>query len=136
MFGLEIKLGREVDTEAAWGPVVEKMMTRIMLAAHAEVSQPGRVPLDKGHLRASLAPGGGVTATGGSYAEGYYAAVGTNLVYGRVLEESPSALYRHGPSTGSNTAGWLSSTGTKIGGEIQAAASEAAKELAEAFARG
>lgn len=80
-----------------------------MFGLHTLVAQPGRVPIDTGRLRQSLAPGGGVTMVDPSDPP-EWAKVGTDVeVYPGVLDESSLFHYRDGPSAGQPTAGWFSS---------------------------
>lgn len=103
----------------------------LMLAAHADVARPGRVPIDTGYLRNSLAPGGGVTEVDPS-SPPMWAAVGTNVPYGTYLEFG-NYHYLAGPSAGKATEGWLSSTIPNIEGAIGGAVSELAAGIQAAY---
>lgn len=103
----------------------------VMLAAHADVAKPGRVPIDTGYLRGSLSPGGGVTMVDPSDPP-MWAVVGSNVPYGGVLEESDHHHYLDGPSAGQLTQGWLSKTVPNIDGEVQRALAELAESIGKA----
>jgi hypothetical protein len=107
---IETKVTRSVDVPAALDKIIRRHFTRIMMAGHKIAAQPGRVPIDKGYLRKSMDPGGGVTRVGGDASSGYFVAIGTNLDYGTYLEDKDARGYHYvgGPSAGSLTQGWLS----------------------------
>lgn len=109
---ITVKVTRTVDPATVFGGPMRAMFERIKTRAFGLAAAPGQVPIDVGYLRKSLDPGGGVTEVGGSYESGFYAAVGSGLVYGAVLEagtrKGATLHYRGGPSAGSETKGWLS----------------------------
>lgn len=104
----------------------------LMLAAHADVAKPGRVPIDTGYLRNSLAPGGGVTEVDPA-SPPMWAAVGTNVPYGTHLEFGDNYHYLGGPSAGKATKGWLSTTIPNIEGAIGGAVAELAAGIQAAY---
>lgn len=104
----------------------------LMMAGHADVARPGRVPIDTGNLRNSLAPGGGVTEVDTS-SPPMWAAVGTNVPYGTYLEMGDNYHYLGGPSAGSQTRGWLSSTIPNVEGAAVGALEELGGAIAKAF---
>lgn len=134
--GTGAKVLREVSEEALFEVPLRRLFERIMLAAHADVAQPGRVPIDTNRLRASLAPGGGVTAVEGSFESGFVAILGTNVqAYPRALEapETRTPHYRGGPSTGQPTDGWLSKTKPAVEAQIPGFLSALARDMEAAF---
>lgn len=115
---------------------MRRFWTRLQLAAHADAAQPGRVPIDTGHLRSSLAPGGGVSGIDPSDPP-MWMAYGSNVPYGMYLEapEKRDPHYRAGPSQGQPTEGWLSKTMDNMQGPIDEALAELAASM-EAAHRG
>lgn len=116
---------------------MRRFFTTVMLAAHNDVAQPGRVPIDQGHLRSSLSPGGGVTMVDPSEPP-KWAAVGSDVGYGSALEspQSRDPHYRAGPSKGQPTAGWLSKTLDNVQGAVDDALGELAASIEEAHRNG
>lgn len=102
----------------------------VMLAAHNDVARPGRVPIDTGHLRNSLSPGGGVTRIDPSEPPKWLA-VGSNVSYALPLEapERRDPHYRDGPSKGQPTKGWLSQTTDNVTGAVDEALAELAASM-------
>ena len=94
------------------------------------------MPVDKGYLQDTLAPGGGVTEVGGDWPGPYYAQVGSGLVYGAVLEASTKTHYRAGPSAGAETQGWLSRIVPPVTAEIPALAAKCAADIRAAWDHG
>lgn len=118
MVGAKVKVLRSVTTKELLAEPLKRYLSRCMLAAHADVAQPGRVPIDTGHLRNSMSPGGGATMVDPSDVP-QWAAVGTNVEpYPGVLEASAKHHYADGPSKGNPTKGWLSDTIPNVADEV------------------
>lgn len=101
-------VGRRPDARKLFGRPMRRFYERAMFGLHALVTQPGRVPIDTGHLRATLGPGAGVTMVDPGDPP-RFAQVGTSLQdYPRVLDEDSRYHYRAGPSAFMETLGWFS----------------------------
>lgn len=114
---------------------LRRFWNTIMLAAHADVARPGRVPIDTGYLRNSLSPGGGVTGIDPATPP-MWMAYGSNVPYGTYLEDRGNTNRYHyldGPSKGQLTTGWLSQTIPNIQSEIDSALQEMASATQRAF---
>lgn len=109
---------------------LRRFLTEVMLAAHANVAQPGRVPIRTGLLRSSLAPGGGVTMVDPN-SPPEWSQVGTDKTYAAPLDKpvDRDPHYADGPSRGQPTAGWLSNTPAQIDSQIVKMRSELAKDI-------
>lgn len=135
--GVDTTVTRSVDDERVFGDAIAKMFKALMEAAAAEVMTDGRVPIDTGALQGSLAPGAGVTESGGSLSEGYYAQVGSNIaVYPSVLEGSDHHHYLRGASQGNLTQGWLTKTIPAMEPVIQELASACGSDIEAAWKNG
>lgn len=133
---IEVRITREVSESALFEEPIRAFFQRVMLAGHANVAQPGRVPIRTGRLRSSLAPGGGVTRVDGSLSQGFTAIVGTNVKnYPRALEkpETRDPHYRDGPSAGQSTAGWLSKTKPAVEDQIPGMLTQLAGDIRAVF---
>jgi len=107
----------------------------VMLLGHADVSRPGRVPIDTGHLRNSLSPGGGKTSIDPSPIP-MWAQIDTNVSYAPYLEDEDGTdkyHYRGGPSKGKPTRGWLSATIPNIQSGVEAAVQRCAAAIEAAW---
>ena len=65
MVSIATKITREVDEAKVFGAPIRRFFDRLMILAHSKAAAPGQVPVDKGYLQDTLAPGGGVTEVGG-----------------------------------------------------------------------
>ena len=128
MVGMKVEVVREVDVAELLGKPLTNFFNRAMLIIHRHAAQPGVVPIDTGLLRGSLSPGAGTTMIDPSNPP-KFAQVGTNLVYGGVLDQADRFHYRGGPSSGQVTQGWLSSSLDKTGAEIDDALARSAEEM-------
>lgn len=128
--GIDVRVVKSVDTDAVFGGAIAKFFDALAKAAAVEVMQEGRVPIDTSALEESLRPGAGVTESGGSMAEGYYAQVGSNVaVYPSVLEQSPRYHYLRGPSQGAETLGWLTKVIPAMEPEIERLAAQCTADI-------
>lgn len=110
MVSFKVDITRTVDVDGLLANASRDFLNRAMLAVHKSAAQPGVVPIDKGILRGSLSPGAGTTEVDSGNPP-TWARVGTNLEYGRVLDEKGGRRYRGGPSSGAETKGWLTERG-------------------------
>lgn len=130
---IEVKVVREVDMPALMGRELRAFLEDVMMLAVENVSQPGRVPIDTGRLRDSLAPGAGVTMVDKASVP-TFARVGSNVVYAGPLEGGDH-LYRGGPSKGQPIKGWLSSTVQHVAPDIDALLEDMAASLEEGWGK-
>lgn len=132
--GVGLRVVREVPGDW-WHKPVRRMLEDWMLMVHTEVSQPGRVPIDTGNLRNSLAPGSGVTGVDPS-SPSTWARVGTNVEYGGYLDASENHFYASGPSMGWPTLGWLSDLPDELDSQTQQIIDDTARALESAWGKG
>lgn len=128
-----VKVTGSVTTEQLLGKPLTDFFNRCMLAGHKDVAQPGRVPIDTGYLRGSLAPGAGGTMVDPSPLP-KWASVGTVVdAYPGALEFKDNMHYRDGPSQGSPTKGWLADTIPNVQGDVADFLVTLAKDMQGAF---
>ncbi len=134
---VEIRVTREVDLHRVLSGSLRTFFEDVMMMAHADVAQPGVVPIDTGLLASNLAPGGaGAAVTHVDSANPpTYAQVGTVIPYGRILDESERTHYRGGPSGGKPTKGWLSDVKTRTRDEFERLVSSLADDIEAGWQR-
>jgi len=96
-----VKVVREVsDEKLIHGPVRKFVADAVTLVTNKVQN---RAPIDAGNLQGSLEEGAGVTVTHDDHG-----LVGTNVTYGRILNESKRTHYvRTQPFVGERTKGWF-----------------------------
>lgn len=133
---VQVRVTREVDFDRLLSTSLRTFFNDVMLAAHANVSQAGVVPIDEGLLRSSLAPGGAgaaVTMVDPSDPP-QFAQVGTSVVYAGALDKG-NKHYRGGPSAGQPTKGWLSETPNRVADEVNKLLGEMRADLENGWGR-
>lgn len=127
MSDIEVRVTREVDVRQAYGEAMLRCLTRAMLAVHEDATV--HAPVDTGLLRASLAPGAGVTRVDTAFPPTFAQVGPTTAVYPAVLDESDRTHYARGQFAGAPTKGWLSDSLGRTEGRLREAFDTFAREL-------
>lgn len=100
MTKFEVRVDREVSDERLLREPVRWFLGQAKLAVWTALAP--RTPIDTGNLRGNLSPGGPVTQHTDTYA-----IVGTNVKYGRSLNQSKTKRYRATSYAGEKVESWF-----------------------------
>lgn len=126
-----IRVVREVP-DGWWHKALREFWEDLMLLVHTNSAV--HAPIDTGHLRNSLQPGGGMTMVDpGNPAQ--WMRVASNVPYGAYLDEPEGRdpHYQRGPFAGKPTKGWLSDAPERLDAQINQLVDEFARVIDRAW---